>query len=292
MDKRGRLRGSTAIVTGANRGLGLEIARRFVAEGADVALGARDAVLLESEAGTLAATSPGRKIIWRSLDVGSPADTAIFAEWAIAGLGSIDILVNNAGVYGPMGDIETVDWELWVEAVHVNLMGSVLMCRAILPHMKHRRRGKIVQLSGGGATNPLPGISAYASSKAAIVRFAETLALETQPFGIDVNSIAPGALNTRMLDEVIKAGPNRVGQDFYDRALEQKRQGGTRLDKGAELALFLASEASNGITGRLISAVWDRYEEWPRHIDALSKSDLYTLRRIAGRDRGQDWGDR
>jgi NAD(P)-dependent dehydrogenase (short-subunit alcohol dehydrogenase family) len=292
MDKRDKLSGCTAIVTGANRGLGLEIARRFVAEGADVALGARDAALLENEAGALAGASHGRKVIWRCLDVVSPVDTAAFAEWAIAELGSVDVLVNNAAVYGPMGDVDTVDWDLWVGAIHVNLMGSVLMCRAILPHMKQRRRGKIVQLSGGGATNPLPGISAYACSKAAIVRFAETLALETQPFGIEVNSIAPGALNTRMLDEVIEAGPDRVGQGFYDRALEQMRQGGIPLDKGAELALFLASKASNGITGRLISAVWDRYEEWPRHIEALSKSDLYTLRRIAGRDRGQDWGDR
>ena len=91
--------------------------------------------------------------------------------------------------------------------MEINIYGSVLPCRAVLPHFKQQRYGKIVQLSGGGATNPLPRISAYAASKAAVVRFAETLALEVQDDGIDVNAIAPGALNTRMLDEVLAAGP-------------------------------------------------------------------------------------
>ena len=110
--------------------------------------------------------------------------------------------------------------------------------------------------------------------------------------GIDVNCIAPGALNTRMLDEVLEAGPSKVGKDFYERAVKQKKAGGAPLDKGADLALFLASSASDGITAKLISAVWDNWEEWPKHLDELSQSDVYTLRRVAGRDRGFEWGDR
>ncbi len=104
------------------------------------------------------------------------------------------VLVNNAGVYGPLGSIEEIDWQAWVQAIEINLFGSILMCRALLPHFKSSRYGKIVQLSGGGATNPLPRISAYAASKAAVVRFAETLAEEVRENGIDVNAIAPGAL--------------------------------------------------------------------------------------------------
>ena len=142
------------------------------------------------------------------------------------------------------------------------------------------------------ATNPMPRISAYAVSKAAIVRFAETLAEEVRDSGIDVNAIAPGALNTRMLDEVLEAGPEKVGQAFYERSLKQKESGGVPLDRGAELALFLASEASDGITGKLISAVWDNWEHWPEHLEDLSSSDAYTLRRIVGRDRGFEWGDK
>jgi len=98
-------------------------------------------------------------------------------------------------------------------------------------------------------------------------------------------------LNTRMLDEVLAAGPDKVGQSFYDRALKQKETGGAPLNRGAELALFLASSASNGITGKLISAIWDNWEKWPERWQELVSSDAYTLRRIVGRDRGLDWGD-
>jgi NAD(P)-dependent dehydrogenase (short-subunit alcohol dehydrogenase family) len=282
------LAGRTAIITGANRGLGLEIAHAYAAAGADVALGAR----VDEAAARRAAAFPTRRILCRQLDVSLESDTQAFAQWAFAALGHIDVLVNNAGIYGPMGEIADVDWQAWVDAIHVNLMGSVLMARAVISHMKQRCRGRIIQISGGGATNPLPGISAYAASKAACVRFAESLSLELKDFGIDVNSIAPGALNTRMLDEVIAAGPERVGKAFYERSLQQQRSGGVPLAKGAELAVFLASDAARGITGRLISAVWDRYEDWPMHLDELNTSDAYTLRRITGRDRGVNWGDR
>jgi len=288
----GVLAGRKAIVTGGNRGLGLEIARGFVAAGADVAIGARDEALLSTEVGRLANMRPDGRIIGRKLDVASETDCHAFVEWAIAELGYIDVLVNNAAIHGPIGPLELVDWTNWVEAIEINLLGSVMMARAILGHMKSRQRGSIIQLSGGGATNPLPSISAYAASKAAVVRFAETLALEVKDYGIDVNSIAPGALNTRLLDEVLAAGPEKVGKDYHDRALGWKKSGGVPLDKAADLAVFLASDAARGITGRLISAVWDKWDEWPEHLDELSGSDLYTLRRIAGRDRGQSWGDR
>jgi NAD(P)-dependent dehydrogenase (short-subunit alcohol dehydrogenase family) len=205
--------------------------------------------------------------------------------------GGIDILVNNAGVYGPKGEIEEVDWQEWVRAIEINLYGSILTCRAVLPYFKTRGRGKIIQLSGGGATNPLPRISAYAVSKAAIVRFIETLAEEVKGTGIDINAVAPGALNTRMLDEVLTAGPEKVGQAFYERSLKQKQQGGAPLDKGADLIVFLGSAQSDGISGKLISAMWDPWSTLPEHLAELRDSDIYTLRRIVPRDRGKTWGD-
>jgi NAD(P)-dependent dehydrogenase (short-subunit alcohol dehydrogenase family) len=164
------------------------------------------------------------------------------------------------------------------------------MCRALLPHFKERRYGKIIQLSGGGATNPLPRLSAYAASKAAVVRFAETLAEEVRQAGIDVNCIAPGALNTRLLDEVLAAGPEKVGQAFYERSLKQKAEGGAPLEKGADLAVFLGAAASDGITGKLLSAVWDPWLELPARLDDLQRTDVYTLRRIVPKDRGLEWG--
>jgi 3-oxoacyl-[acyl-carrier protein] reductase len=107
-----------------------------------------------------------------------------------------------------------------------------------------------------------------------------------------VNAIAPGALNTRMLDEILAAGPEKVGAAFFQKSVEQKGSGGAGLAPGAALAVFLASDASDGITGKLISAVWDNWEAWPQHVAELSSSDLYTLRRITGRDRGAEWADK
>jgi NAD(P)-dependent dehydrogenase (short-subunit alcohol dehydrogenase family) len=156
--------------------------------------------------------------------------------------------------------------------------------------MKRLGRGKIIQLSGGGATSPLPGLSAYAASKAAVIRFIETLSIELKPHRVDVNAIAPGALNTRMLREVIEAGPERVGEDFHQRGLEQLRSGGTPLERGAELAVWLASVASDGITGKLLSAVWDPWRELAKYRKDLD-SDVYTLRRVVPADRGFHWGD-
>jgi 3-oxoacyl-[acyl-carrier protein] reductase len=287
------LQGKVAVVTGANQGLGLEIARRYAALGASLVLCARDSGSLEQARTRLQVHErDGQGIDAITADVSSRSDVDRLVAHALARFGKIDVLVNNAGIYGPKGAIEDVDWGEWVRAIEINLLGSVLMARAVVPAMKARRTGKIIQLSGGGATNPLPRISAYAASKAAVVRFAETLAEELRDFGIDVNSIAPGALNTRMLDEILAAGPDRVGAAFFDRAVKQKQSGGSGLEQGAALAVFLASDASNGITGKLISALWDNWEGWPEHVAELAASDIYTLRRIAGRDRGFAWGDK
>jgi len=287
-----QLAGKVALITGGNRGLGLEIARAYLAAGADVALGARDQALLAREAEHLLAAHPGRRVLRFPLDVRSAESCDAFIAASLKTFGHVDVLVNNAGIYGPFGSIDTIDIREWMGAIEINLLGSVMMCLAVLPHMKARGRGAIIQVSGGGATNPLANITAYAASKAAVVRFAESLALEVAGHGIDVNSIAPGALNTRLLDDVIAAGPDKVGADLYERSLQQREQGGVPLGKGAGLAVFLASDAARGITGRLISAVWDSYEDWPGHLGELRGSDLYTLRRITARDRGKDWGDR
>ena len=287
------LKGKVAIITGANQGLGLEISRKYVIAGASIVMCARNSDLLTIVQKELAiGLVPGQAIEVMQADVSDSGSVEQLINTTSQRFGRIDILVNNAGIYGPMGPIEEVDWAEWIRAIEINLFGSILMCRAVLPTMKSQRQGKIIQLSGGGATNPMPNVSAYAVSKAAIVRFADSLAEEVREFNIDVNAIAPGALNTRMLDEVLNAGPEKVGQAFFDKAIIQKESGGAGLNHGAELALFLASDASNNISGKLISAVWDNWEHWPEHLDELRNSDAYTLRRIAGRDRGLLWGDK
>ena len=287
------LRAKVAIVTGANQGLGLAIARRYAEEGASLALCARDAALLDVAARDVTALlQQGQAVLAHPADVSKAEDCHALVAGTMDRFGRVDILVNNAGIYGPMGAIEDVDWDAWVQAIDVNLLGSVRMCRAVLPRFKAQRAGKIVQLSGGGATNPLPFISAYAASKAGIVRFIETLAEETRAHGIDANCIAPGALNTRLLDEVLAAGPERVGADFHARALKQRESGGAPLSAGADLAVFLGSSKSDGITGKLVSAIWDPWEAFEQHRADLVKGDVYTLRRIVPSDRGLSWGDK
>ena len=284
------LQGVRAIVTGANQGFGYAVAERFVADGARVLLCARDRERLRSAAARLQKNAPGPNVVeWEQADVAVPADVERIVERTIAAFGGLDVLVCNAGVYGPKGPIDAVDWSEWVHALHVNLCGAILCCRAALPHFRAQQSGKIILLSGGGATKPLPFLSAYAASKAALVRFGETLAEEVKGTGIDVNSVAPGALNTRLLEEVLDAGPERVGQAFYKQSLAQKEKGGTPLETGAALCSFLASPQSDGITGRLISAVWDPWKALPGYREELSDSDIYTLRRIVPEDRGKKW---
>jgi len=279
-----------ALVTGASQGLGLAIARACVDAGGSVMICARDAALLEDARAQLAARAgPDQKVLAHAADVSRPEDVDALARATLDAFPELQILVNNAGVYGPIGAVEDVDWSAWVQAVQINLFGSVLTCRALLPHFKRRRYGKIIQLSGGGATNPLPRVSAYAASKAAIVRFAESLALEVRDHGIDVNAVAPGALNTRMMRELLDAGRTAAGDDLFERMQTVAEQGGTPLEKGAALTVFLASAASDGITGKLLSAVWDPWDTLADRRDELARTDVYTLRRIVPRDRGLPW---
>ena len=284
------LQGRTAIITGASQGLGLEIATQYVAAGASVIICARDEGMLSKAADVLKRSASNDQVISHIVaDVAESESVDALIDFAIDKMGRIDILVNNAGIYGPKGPTDSVDWAQWVQAINVNLLGSVLMCRAVITHMKRQGYGKIVQLSGGGATNPLPNLSSYAVSKAGIVRFIETLAIEAAEYAIDANAIAPGALNTRMLDEILASDPEAVGKEFYEQALQQKASGGAGLEKGARLAVFLGSAGSDGITGKLISAIWDPWEELDRYKADLEDSDIYTLRRIVPSDRGLDW---
>jgi NAD(P)-dependent dehydrogenase (short-subunit alcohol dehydrogenase family) len=281
-----------AIVTGASQGLGFEIAKKYLEAGASLLICARNERQLEEASSALGPfAGAGQSIFSVPADISNSRDVAMLVDRAIAHLGRVDILVNNAGVAGPIGPIESNDWEEWMRTIQINLFGAVMLCRAIMPHFKKEKHGKIIQLSGGGATQPLPMLSAYAASKAAVIRFIETLAEETRALHIDVNAIAPGALNTRMLEEFLSAGPETIGPAFHARSAQQKRDGGTPLCKGAELAVFLGSRLSDGITGKLISAVWDPWSALGAHIGDLNATDIYTLRRIVPRDRDMGWGD-
>ena len=284
------LQGRVVVVSGANRGLGLAIAKACAAEGASVLMGARDQVeLAKAGAEVQAVAKAGAKILWQTLDVSQAVSVQAFAELAAAQWPHVDALVNNAGIYGPMGSLADLDWDAWEEAIRINLFGAMHMCRAFIPSLRRSKRGKIINLSGGAATQGMQGLSSYGASKAALVRVTETLALE-EP-GLDVNAVAPGALNTRLLGELLGAGPEKVGKAFYEKSLKQRDQGGTPPEVAAGMIAWLASEQSNGVSGRLLSAVWDPWKDLPARKEELAASDVYTLRRIVPGDRGKDWGE-
>jgi NAD(P)-dependent dehydrogenase (short-subunit alcohol dehydrogenase family) len=142
-----------------------------------------------------------------------------------------------------------------------------------------RRQGKIINFSGGGATGPRPNFSAYSASKAAVVRLTETLAEELRPFNVQVNAVAPGAINTGMLEEVLAAG-EAAGVELAA-AQSRKTQGGTPIELAARLVVFLASGASGSLTGKLISAPHDNWQNWgTEDLARLDGSPWYTLRRM------------
>jgi NAD(P)-dependent dehydrogenase (short-subunit alcohol dehydrogenase family) len=287
-----RLAGRFAIITGASQGLGEEIAKRFVAEGASVYLCARGEAALRAVAQQLSASAQnGQTVLAQATDIAKRADIDQLVAQALDAFKRIDILVNNAAVYGPIGPTHEIDWDSWVDAININLVGLAYLCRAVTPIMIHQKSGKIINISGGGATNPMPRMTSYAASKAAVVRLTESLALDLKPHGIDVNSIAPGALDTRLLNQVLDAGPGMAGAELHQRMRKIKERGGTPLSIGASLAVYLASDESNGITGRLIAAAWDRWEALQQRAVELDASDIYTLRRIVPADRGRHWDD-
>jgi NAD(P)-dependent dehydrogenase (short-subunit alcohol dehydrogenase family) len=287
-----KLKGLNALITGGSQGLGRAIAEQYLREGASVMICARDEKLLSATRAELEKMAgPGQKVLSQPCDISAESEVNVLVASALRQLGSLHVLVSNAGIYGPMGPTESVDLKEWSRAVEINLYGVLLPCRALVPHFKKAGRGKIIVVSGGGATNPMPNISAYAASKAAAVRLMETLAEELKPHHVDVNAIAPGALKTRLVEEVLRAGPEKVGTAFYAKNVKWAEEGATPLALGAKLCVYLASTESDGITGKLISAQWDPWAKLQEHREELANSDIYCLRRIVPGDRGKKWGN-
>lgn len=271
------LDGRVAIVTGGGRGIGRAICLALSQAGAAVAAAARTPAEITETVEMLNAA--GGRALGVVTDVVDRDSVQALVAQTLADFGRIDILVNNAGVQGPIGALVDNDWQAWQRTIQVNLIGTFLCTQAVLPAMLARKRGKIINLSGGGATAARPNFSAYGASKAAVVRLTETLAEELRDAHIDVNAIAPGAVNTRMLDEVLAANA-QAGSEWVD-AQQRARIGGTPAEIPAALAVFLASPASDGLTGKLISAPHDGWQNWDEaRIAELMAAPWLTLRRI------------
>lgn len=282
--------GRNVIVTGGSQGLGRAIVEALIDAGANVLFCARtDAAVEQARAEIAARRISHGMLIGQSCDIADERDVARLLARAETEFGGLHAVINNAGIQGPIGPLETNDPAAWRRCIEVNLIGTMFVCRGVIPIFKSVRYGKIVNVSGGGATSPRPEFSAYAASKAAVVRLTETLAEELREHHIDVNAVAPGALKTRMFGEILAAASERVRQQALAQVEKRSDSGDEPMAEAAALCVYLASAASDGITGRLLAAKWDPWRTLHERRGELAASDIYTLRRIVAEDRGSKW---
>jgi NAD(P)-dependent dehydrogenase (short-subunit alcohol dehydrogenase family) len=207
------------------------------------------------------------------------------AEKGLAG--PVHAVIACAGIQGAIGPALELDPGKWSDTVRANLDGTYYAFRAFHSLLTRDQRAKLICFAGGGATKARRNFSAYGCAKTAIVRLVEMLAEELRDQPVDINAVAPGAINTRLTDEVIQLGPGVVGEAEYQSAVKQKAHGGASIEKALGLVDFLLAPESDGISGRLISAPWDPWSRLADHKESLSNSDIYTLRRIVPEERGK-----
>jgi NAD(P)-dependent dehydrogenase (short-subunit alcohol dehydrogenase family) len=267
------LNNKVCVIAGASGAIGSAVVSRFVEAGAKLG------VTYLSQKPEKGESAVGRGVSEFQLDINNWEQVNRVIGELVEQFGTIDVLVNCTGVLGPVGPTSSISPDEWTRAVEINLLGSFYLTRAVLPVMLAHGKGKIVHFSGGGAAYARPFCTAYSASKAALVRFAESLAEELRGDGIDVNTIAPGPVYSRMWDQMRAAG-ERGGANNLQEVKKMDETGGVSADQAAKLAVFLASEKSNGLTGRLISAIYDDWSSLDGHIGDVMKSEAGTLRRI------------
>ena len=272
-----RLDGRVALITGAGRGIGRAIALAYAKEGAKLALAARTLAEMEESARQVEALGGTTCVI--PTDVTSPKEVERMVERALDRFSSIDILVNNAGIAGPVGLLHENDVESWIHTVQVNLIGTFLCCRATLPGMIQRDRGKIINLSGGGGMFAWRDLSAYCSTKAAVVRLTEGLAMELAGTNVQVNAMGPGSIHTRMWEDMRDAAAEAGATGIYEVGQRVTSGGGASMEQVVDLAVFLASEDSGKLNGRLISSFLDDFSNLAPQIPEIMSSEAYLLRR-------------
>lgn len=277
-----------AVVTGGSRGIGREIALSYAREGGRIVLVARGKGALETAA-THIRKETGCDVLIFPLDIMDRDRLQVMVREVTAHFGRIDILVHAAAIVGPIGPFEACDPAAWEEAVSVNLLGSYAVARAVLPVMIAQRDGAILLFAGGGAFGARERFSAYSVAKAGVVRLIDCMALELRQYGIAVNGISPGQVNTAMFATMVAAGREKVGEKSWAEFQRRLQTGGDPIGRVADLALFFASVEGRRISGRVISARWDSWEHLPQHAEELGASDIYTMRRIVPEDYDKHW---
>lgn len=270
-----RLEGRVALITGGGRGIGRAIARAYAAQGARLALAARTGAELE-ETAALVREESGAEAITLVADVSDGEQVQRAVAQTLQRFGAIDALVNNAGNIGPVNAAWNCDPEEWARTISIHLMGVFYGCHAVVPHMLERKEGRIVNMSGVGG----PNTTAYDAAKTAIVNFTENLALELKDTAITVNAISPGSINTRMWEETRDLSLAIGDMATYERGVQVTSGQGASIERAAELAVFLGSDDCGALSGRLIRAFADRFEDFPGRVEEIMGSEAYLLRRV------------
>ncbi len=264
---------SGILITGAGRGVGKRLAIGLAQMGARVGLLARTKAELDLAA--LEIEHAGGTSLRIRADVRDYEQILAATDRMRAHFGRLDAVICAAAIQGPIGPLAECDPKAWAETMDTNLIGVMHTCRAALPGMLAAKQGKLLLLTGGGATKPRPNFTAYAAAKTALVRFAETLAEEVQEHNVQVNCMAPGAAYTSMTDEILRAGESAGWREQED-AQQVRQSGGIAPEKQIQLAAFLISERSNHISGKLIHV----NDDWKRLEKESLSPEAYTLRRI------------
>jgi len=268
------IREKSVLIAGAGRGMGKRLAMGFAEAGARVGLLARSQP--ELDLAKLEIEQAGGNALRIRADIRDVEQMNAAVDRIRVVFGGLDVLVVAAGVQGPIGPFVATKPKAWNEAIEINLIGVANACRAALPPMIEKRSGKIILLTGGGSADSRPNFTAYAAAKAAIVRLAECLADEVRDHNVQVNCMAPGASYSHMTDEILNAGEEKAGRKEIEDAERVRVTGGVSPEKQIQLAVFLASEGSNHISGKLIHV----NDDWKRFESQNMKPELYTLRRV------------
>jgi NAD(P)-dependent dehydrogenase (short-subunit alcohol dehydrogenase family) len=273
------LKGACAIVTGGARGIGRAIATALAAKGASVVIASRTASQVESaaeEVGALdAVRSAGGRLLGLVADVTDTDDVARLAERAEAQFGPARVLVNNAGSLAAVGPTWQLDREQWLQDVTTNLCGTFLVCREVMPGMVERGEGYVINMVGGGATSPHTFGSGYGCSKAGVLAFTETLAIEAAETGVVVFPLSPGFVRTRMTLNLVETEAGRRWRPFIGDWFKEGKD--VPPERAAEMVLNLLSGRADRLSGCLFSAGED-FDAIVQNADRILAADALRLR--------------
>ena len=270
-----RLHGKVALITGGGRGIGQAIARAYAAEGAMLALAARTDAELASTADVIRSEF-GSEVTSVVTDVRDREQVENAVTHTLDRFGTIDVMVNNAGNTGEIGPLWKLDPERWANVISVHVLGTFYGCWAVIPGMLERGGGRIVNMAGVGGPND----TSYDAAKTAITNMTENLSVELAGTGITVNAISPGSIHTRMWEEVRDMALAAGEMELYEKGVEVTSGGGASIERAAELAVLLGSDDCGGLSGRLIRAALDTFEDIPARVEEIMSSDALLLRRV------------